>query len=139
MCEIHYELCEGEFDVAEFSRDGSERLIITVSDQNGRDVFGKDAFFELFGETKRAVSGCAAFDVPTLPDGEKIEPRLILKSEIRTLPPLTVKSGEIYLPDCDADYARFSTKRIKAISREIERLEEKVLQLERCVYGTSVL
>lgn len=138
MTQVIYEYSDGEFWIAEFCREGCESLAVELCDANGRDVFGKHAYIELCGKTLHLKDGSVRISATELSPGE-LCPTLLWNKRKYALPKLTLRDGKIYLPDSDADHARFVGNRIKAISRQLDELEAKMERLEGCVFRTSIL
>ena len=139
MSRVNYEFFGDEFDLVEFTADGSGELTVTLGDLCGRDVFGNAAYLELSGVMKKCEMASASFDISHIENSESLTPTLLWGRKRYTLPPLSIKNGRPDIPNRTADYARLTAKHLEHLEAEIERHGEKIERLERLVFGSSVL
>ena len=96
-----------------------------------------DGFVNINGESYKVKRGVCIIDASKLSDNE-IFPTLVLANEKIALPPMIKENGEFIPKNYDADFLRKLSLSELRLTKRIAELEEKVDELSKRVYHTTI-
>lgn len=120
--------------------DNAELLSFLQSDTAELEIeisHGKDGYIRLGEVTALLRQGKCKFDTKCLPDGE-YQPILTVSEGEIMLPRMICKGGIASPVPVDDGFVRELSIRNRALARRVKALEERLEQISKAVYGSTI-
>ena len=122
-----------------YGNEGEITSLIDDASGSAEFIFNEkpDAFLVFSAVSAPIHDGKCRLDISSIPDGE-YTPRVITESESIPLTPVIKAQKHLRVASCDDTYIRALSQKLRALEKRSAAAEERIEELYKKVYGTSL-